>query len=294
MANQRETVVGVFMDQSYAQRAIEEMQAAGFQPRVADESALRNLPGVAQDEAQVYTGRLNEGNIVLMANAGNRGEDALNIMLGAGAEYMNLHGAGAGSGGQMQGQAQTSGQGGNYDARHYQNLEANQRQYGRYDQNLGRARNAEEMRIQLREEELHATKRAVQAGEVEVRKTVHEEQRQIPVDVKHEEVYVERRQVDQPIRGEITDAQDEVIRVPVYEEQVQVTKQGRVAEEVVIGKNVEQERQVVTGTVRREDVEVVDTGNLEARREGNTRNDVDVNTTTSTNQGSMRPYDSDR
>lgn len=290
MINQRETVVGVFMDQSYAQRAIEELQAAGFQPRVAGESALRDLPGVAQEEAQVYLGRLNEGNVVLMTGAGERGEEALNIMLGAGAEYMNLHGGG--SDGQTQ--TQTSGQARSYDAAYYQNLGANERQYGRYDQDLGRARNDEEMRIQLREEELSAQKRAVQAGEVEVRKTVHEEQRQIPVDVRHEEVYVERRQVDQPISGEITDTQDEVIRVPVYEEQVQVTKQGRVAEEVVIGKNVEQERQVVSGTVRREDVEVVETGNLEARRDTNARNDVDVNSASGTSQGGMRPYDTDR
>lgn len=296
MANQRETVVGVFMDDSYVQRAIQELQAAGFQPSIADENALRNMPGVTQDEAEVYLGRYNEGNRVLMVNAGNRGEDALNIMLGAGAEYMNLHGGGAssGAGAQARTQTQTTTQTEGYDANYYRNLRANERQYGRYDQNLGRAQTADELRIQLREEELHATKQAVQAGEVEIRKTVHEEQRQIPVDLRHEEVYVERRQVDQPISGEITDAQDEVIRVPVYEEQVQVTKQGRIAEEVVIGKNVEQERQVVSGTVRREDIEVVNTDGLEVRGDAQVRGDVDASTTTGTNQGGVRPYDTDR
>lgn len=295
MKNQKETVVGVFMDDSYAQRAIQELQAAGFQPSMADENALRNMPGVTQDEAEVYLGRYNEGNKVLTVNAGNRGEDALNIMLGAGAEYMNLHGGGSsGAGAQTQTQTQTTTQTQGYDANYYRNLKANERQYGRYDQNLGRAQTANELRLQLREEELHATKQAVQAGEVEIRKTVHEEQRQIPVDLKHEEVYVERRQVDQPISGEITDAQDEVIRVPVYEEQVQVTKQGRIAEEVVIGKNVEQERQVVSGTVRREDVEVVNTGDVEVRGDMQTRGDVDVNTTAGASQAGVKPYDTDR
>lgn len=295
MKNQRETVVGVFMDDSYAQRAIQELQAAGFQPSMADENALRNMPGVTQDEAEVYLGRYNEGNKVLTVNAGNRGEDALNIMLGAGAEYMNLHGGGSGgAGAQTQTQTQTTTRTQGYDANYYRNLKANERQYGRYDQNLGRAQTANELRLQLREEELHATKQAVQAGEVEVRKTVHEEQRQIPVDLKHEEVYVERRQVDQPISGEITDAQDEVIRVPVYEEQVQVTKQGRIAEEVVIGKNVEQERQVVSGTVRREDVEVVNTGDVEVRGDMQTRGGADANTTAGTSQSGVRPYDTDR
>jgi uncharacterized protein (TIGR02271 family) len=295
VANQRETVVGVFMDDSYAQRAMQELQAAGFKPNIADENALRNMPGVKQEEAEVYLGRYNEGNKVLTVSAGNRGEDALNIMLGAGAEYMNLHGGGSsGAGAQARAQTQTTTQTQGYDANYYRNLKANERQYGRYDQNLGRAQTADELRIQLREEELHATKQAVQAGEVEIRKTVHEEQRQIPVDLRHEEVYVERRQVDQPISGEITDAQDEVIRIPVYEEQVQVTKQGRIAEEVVIGKNVEQERQVVSGTVRREDVEVVNTEGLEVRGDAQTRGDVDANATTGTSQGGVRPYDTDR
>ncbi len=112
--------------------------------------------------------------------------------------------------------------------------------------------------IQLREEELVPTKQAVQAGEVELRKTVHEEQREIPVNVAHEEVTIERRPVDRPVSGEIGDMQDESVRVPVYEEQVQMQRQGRVAEEVVIGKDVVQEQGTVAGTVRREDIEVVD------------------------------------
>jgi len=288
LANQRETVVGVFMDDSYAQRAIQELKSAGFQANVANENTLKSIPGLSQDEAQVYLGRHNEGNKIVTVNAGNRGEDALNIMLGAGAEYMNLH-AGA-SGGQTQTTTQTSTQNNQArDASYYRNLAANERQYGRYNAAQGRAMNADEMRIQLREEELHATKQAVQSGEVEVRKTVHEEQRQIPVDVKHEEVYVERRQVDQPIDGEITDLTDQVIRVPVYEEQVSVHKHGRVAEEVVIGKNVEQERQVATGTVRREDVEVVNSGDVAVHGDTHTHS-----TTTDTTQSGVKPYDTNR
>ena len=277
MAKQRETVVGVFTDESYARRAIESLQSAGFNARVADESALNQLSDVARQEANVYLNRQREGNTVVMVDrAGNRGEDALNIMLENGAEYMNLHGGDTGR--QMQGQS--------YDADYYQNLQANQRQYGRYDTNLGRARTDDEMRVQLREEKLVPTKQAVQAGEVEVRKTVHEEQREVPVDLKREEVYIDRREVDRPISGEVGDLEDETIRVPVYEEQAQLQKQGRVAEEVVIGKNVEQERETLTGTVRREDVDVVGADDAHIRGE------VDVDRQTS--QTGTTSYDRDR
>src|SRR5688572_30567089 len=165
MAHNKETVIGVFMDDSYAQRAVQSLQSQGFKARIGDESSLNSLSDLAKEEAQLYTGRLNEGNsIVIVNNAGNRGEDALNILLDSGAEYMNLHGRG--QGGAQSGQR--------YDANYYRNLQRDQRQYGRYDEKLGRARNAEETRLQLREETLGATKTANQAGEVELRKVVHE------------------------------------------------------------------------------------------------------------------------
>ena len=184
MSNKRETVVGVFLEEAHANRAMQALQSAGFNANVADESVLNNLPGVAGEEAELYMGRLREGNTVVVVNAGNRGEDALNMLLDYGAEYMNLH---AGQGGRAQSSAQTGtqatvttstqtyGEGDEILYREYRDLPVNERQYGRYDANVDRARTAEELRLQLREEELVPVKQAVEAGEVEVRKVVHEE-----------------------------------------------------------------------------------------------------------------------
>jgi len=283
MAHNRETVVGVFMDESYAQRAVQALQSQGFKAQVGDESSLKNVSGLAREEAQMYTSRMNEGNsVVIVNNAGNRGEDALNVLLDSGAEYMNLHG---------QGGQQTSQRGSQqYDTNYYQNLSADQRQYGRYDQTLGRARSAEETRLQLREETLSATKTANQTGEVELRKVVHEKEQEIPVNLRHEQVVIERNAVDRPAEaGEITDMQDEVIRVPVYEESAELQKQTRVREEVGIGKEAVEEQQTLRGTTRHEHAEVVNSGDVDVRG--------DTGTTTSrstTSRSEMQAYDTDR
>jgi uncharacterized protein (TIGR02271 family) len=263
--NQRDTVVGVFLDEVYAQQAIQALQSAGFQANVTDQSSLRSL-NIPQNELGLYESRLGEGNTVVTVNAGGRGEDALGIMLQNGAEYMNLH---------------AEQQGVRYDEEYYRNLQANQRQYGQIDRNTGRARTAEELRVQLREEGLVASKQAVQTGEVQVQKIVHERQEEIPVNLKREQVTIERHAVNQPVAaGEIGDLQDEVIRVPVYEEQAQLEKQARIKEEVVIGKEAVLEQQTLTGTTRHEHLEVNETGN------------VNVQGNAGTSEG-MRAYDPD-
>lgn len=135
---------------------------------------------------------------------------------------------------------------------------------GRRDIDLSANEGAQ--RIELREEELTASKQQVQAGEVQVRKTVQEEQREIPVNLRHEEVTIERRAVDRPLReGEVADLSEEVIQVPIYEERAQVQKQARVAEEVVIDKNVVQEQETLRGTVRREDLDIERSGDVDVR-----------------------------
>lgn len=270
----RETVVGVFLDQSYAQRALQALQSAGYTARIADSSALNSL-NLPQNEAGIYTNRMSEGNVVVIVdNAGNQGEDVLNMLLQYGAEYMNLH-AGQQGATQTQGSAQ-------YDEDYYRNLRAEERQYGTVDTNRGRARNAEELRVELREETLGAVKQAGQAGEVEVRKVVHEREQQVPVTLRHEEVTIERHAVDRPVTGEITDMQDEVIRVPVYEETAELQKQARVREEVVIGKEAHQEQQTLAGTTRHEHLEVVETGDVRVTGDADmqtrtTQSDTDTN-----------------
>jgi len=257
MAKERDTVYGIFLDQSHAQQAIQMLKSAGFNATIANQGNKQAFQGLSNDEANLYQSRANEGNaIVTVNNAGNRGEEAVNIMLETGAENIQMN-------------AQKSAQSGSWDANYYKNLNANQRQYGTIDSKTGQGRNADQIRVQLREEGLIANKTAQQAGEVQLKKTVREEEREIPVNLRHEEVTIERHAVNRPLReGEITDLQDEVINVPVYEEQAQLQKEGRVAEEVVINKNVVQEQQTLRGTVRREDIDIDSVGDV--TRQGQT------------------------
>jgi len=265
MGKNTEKVVGVFMDEAYAQRAMQALQGAGYNARIADESAIKAFKNSGfQDEIiNIYQSRYNEGNTILVVDAGNRGEDALGIMLQNGAEYINLSDK-SGKGGQQ----------GRYTAQQYAQMNAAERQYGNYNAQTGRASTSEEMRVRLHEEQLTPVKTAQQAGEVEVRKVVHEREQQVPVNLRREEVYVERRAVNEPANpDEIGNSQDEVIRVPVYEEQAQLQKQARVTEEVGIGKRAVENQQTLTGTTRHEHLEVVNSGDVQVQ------GDVDGNQT---------------
>jgi len=113
-------------------------------------------------------------------------------------------------------------------------------------------------RIAVHEEELEVRKTVRQAGEVQIRKDVVEEERTMDVPVTREEVQVSRHAVDRPA----TDAEaafqatGNTIRVPVMEEDVEVTKRPRVKEEIEISKVARQDTKRVSDTVRREEVKV--------------------------------------
>jgi uncharacterized protein (TIGR02271 family) len=109
------------------------------------------------------------------------------------------------------------------------------------------------------EERIGVEKRSGQMGEVQIRKEVETEQVNIPVELRHEEVHVNR--VDTPNRpvrpGEAPDAfQEGTIRVPVRGEEAVAHKEAIVTGEVVIDRDVVTERETVSDTVRRETVDV--------------------------------------
>jgi len=123
-------------------------------------------------------------------------------------------------------------------------------------------------RMQVVEEELHAQKRPVEAGEVTLRKEVHTEHKTVEVPVRREEVVIERHAPT----GSGVAASDirpgEEIRVPVMEEQVTVQKTPVVKEEVSVGKRVVQDTERVTGEVRKEEVRVERTGDVDVTSKG--------------------------
>jgi len=116
--------------------------------------------------------------------------------------------------------------------------------------------------MKLHEEQLHARKEAVQAGEVTLRKETRIEHKTIEVPVKKEEVVVERRSVHGAVASSADLKEGEVIRVPVSEEKVRVEKTPVVTEEVTVGKRVVEGTEQVSGTVRKEDVKVVRQGDV--------------------------------
>jgi len=114
-----------------------------------------------------------------------------------------------------------------------------------------------EIRVPVAEERLTVGKREVELGEVDIRKTVTEEEQTASVTLRRDEVNV--REVDtqdRPLRaGE--DAFDEgTIRVQLRGEEAVVSKEAVVTGEVVINKETIAREEQVSGTVRKQHVDV--------------------------------------
>ncbi|MEC4719748.1 YsnF/AvaK domain-containing protein [Noviherbaspirillum sp. CPCC 100848] len=118
-----------------------------------------------------------------------------------------------------------------------------------------------ETRIPVVEEQLQVGKREVQRGGVRVFQRV----RQIPVSesvqLRDEEIKVERHAVDKPAtQADLAAMKDGAIELRETDEEAVVAKTARVVEEVVIGKEVTQRTEDINDTVRRTDVEVEQLG----------------------------------
>lgn len=117
--------------------------------------------------------------------------------------------------------------------------------------------------VPLTEEQLKVGKRTVDAGQVRLRKVVRTEIVNQPVEVKREDVIVERVSADQVHTG-AADAKfnEEVIDVPLTREEVVVSKEAHVTGAVRVAKTATAETQTVSDSVRKEDVEVTRDGKV--------------------------------
>ncbi len=135
----------------------------------------------------------------------------------------------------------------------------------------------DEETLRLHEERLRVEKEQVKTGEVNVGKHVVEEERSVDVPVEHEEVYVERR----PVNEKSTDGTDkgfnenENINIPLSEERVNVTKKDVISEEIVVGKRKVEDTETVRDTVRHEEADIDEDVNLtdEKRKRDNDKRD---------------------
>ena len=129
---------------------------------------------------------------------------------------------------------------------------------GRYQSGGTDVSSGETLRVPVHEEELTATKRAVEQGQVRIAKDVVAEEQTLEVPVTEERVRVERRVVDRDAAPDATAFQEGTIEVPVRGEEVDIQKRVRVAEEIEVGKEAVQRTERVADTVRREEVHVED------------------------------------
>jgi len=116
---------------------------------------------------------------------------------------------------------------------------------------------AEQATMQLTEEQLKVGKREVETGAVRLRKIVRTETVNQPVELKREDVVIERVPANEArtSSGEAFRQEEKVI--PLHREEPVVEKESRVREEVRATKRTETERRNISEKVRKEDVEVL-------------------------------------
>jgi uncharacterized protein (TIGR02271 family) len=288
-----DTVVGLFPDATRAERAIRNLKDAGFsdsqigvlmQDR-AEERKLATDTGTKAGEsaaAGAIGGGVLGGIVGLLAGVGALVIPGIGPIIAGGALASTLAGAGIGAaaGGLL---GALTGMGiPEEEARYYERgfrgggilvtVEAGARateargillesgaEFG--PSTSARAVEGDRERLELREEELRATKEQVKAGEVRVRKDVVTEEKSIDVPVTREEVVIERHPASgRPASGDIREGEE--IRVPLTQEEVRVKKTPVVKEELTVGKRQVQETETVRDTVRREEARVEEVGRV--------------------------------
>jgi uncharacterized protein (TIGR02271 family) len=111
--------------------------------------------------------------------------------------------------------------------------------------------------VTLSEEELAVGKREVQTGDVRLRKVVRTEHQEVPVELRREDVQIERIPASEVSTADAANAfQEQTIDVPLMAEEPVVGKETHVTGGVRVSKDVETETQTVGGDVRSEDVEI--------------------------------------
>jgi uncharacterized protein (TIGR02271 family) len=113
----------------------------------------------------------------------------------------------------------------------------------------------EQASMALQEEELKVGKREVEYGGIRLKKIIRTETVNQPVELKHEEMVVERVPGTQA-RGGGKAFEQEEIYIPLRREEAVVQKEARVREQVNVRKRSETQRQTVSEQVRKEDVQI--------------------------------------
>ncbi len=111
-------------------------------------------------------------------------------------------------------------------------------------------------RLTVSEEQLEVGKRQVQAGEVELRKTVETQHVREQVPLSHDEVTLERRPLDRKAIDASAIGTDQEIRVPLMREEAVVDKRAVPREEIIVRNRLVTDTRTVEADLRRERLEV--------------------------------------
>ena len=120
--------------------------------------------------------------------------------------------------------------------------------------------------VPLSEEEVKVGKRTVGAGEVNLQKKVSTEQVNVPVELKREDVVIERVPAHETKPAGKEPFQEERVEVPLSREEPVVEKETRVVGGVRVRKTEGIERETIQESVRREDVDIDESGKISGKR----------------------------
>ncbi len=273
------TLVGIFDDYTAAQRAVQQLSTAGI--KQGDISIARNEPngkgyttyggasskdyttgtsigdGIANffdgifgtdindDERGVYAESVRRGSTVVVVNTDDNMTDrAADVLNTAGAVDVDRRHA-------------------QYRASGYQKFDQKAPVYNAEQTTAERQSyaNQGEVALPVIEEQLNVGKQVVQRGGVRVHTRVTERPVEAAVNLREENVTVERHKVDRAASdADFAAVKEGEFTVTTQAEVPTVAKEAHVVEEVVIGKNVTERQETVRDTVKRSDVEVEQSG----------------------------------
>jgi uncharacterized protein (TIGR02271 family) len=115
------------------------------------------------------------------------------------------------------------------------------------------------------EEEVKVGKRSVGAGDVKLRKTISTKQVDVPVELKHEDVVIERVPAQETKEPGKQAFEEEHIEVPLTREEPVVEKETHVTGGVRVRKTEGTEQETIHESVRREDIDIDESGKASSK-----------------------------
>jgi len=241
------TVVGLFQTQQDAQGALGALESAGFSAdrvtlvsqasgRLAE---MLGSVGVPNEDARLYSDGVQQGGALIVAQALPDAQANQVAEILDGYNVVDL-----GQRGQLSAQTMSTRQ------TVRSGTTSSVRNTNAYE--------GGEIVIPIVEEEIQVGKRQVEGGGVRVSTSVQETPVNEQVNLRDEQVTVERRPINQVVDPSVIDqvAQSGTIEVREHDEEAVVAKQARIVEEVVVNKDTQQRTETIQDTVRRTEVDV--------------------------------------